>query len=139
VGLLGISALQLTSLKNSFSAVQRGDAAYLIAGMTDNMRANALGVENGLYDTDVLAAAGMPQSGNKTTPQAIAQYDYNVWQQSIERTFAFDDPLDKPEGRIDCPTTYNCIVEINWVDTRSDSSLQDSSGKRYKHLASVVF
>lgn len=138
VGLLGISALQLTSLKSGFSAVQRGDAAYLIASMTDNMRANSKGLEDGFYDTDNLTA-GTPYSGNKTSPLAIAQYDYDVWQIAIERTFAFDVETDKPEGRIDCPTTYNCIVEINWVDFRADSSLQNSSGKRYKHLASVVF
>lgn len=139
VGLLGISAMQLTSLKSSYSAVQRGEAAYLIAAMSDSMRANPLGVEEGFYHALTAIDPNPDTSAPKTTPQQIAVYDLESWQQSINQTFAFDDAADAPVGSIDCRTTYNCILEINWLDTRADSSLQDSSSKRYKHIASVVF
>ena len=139
VGLLGVSAMQVASLKSNYSAVQRGEAAYLISAMSDKMRANPEGVRRGFYDG---LGAGTPATGPRNTPQQVAQYDFDIWQQTINTTFNFDpaQPVTAPAGVINCPSTFNCILEINWTDTRAESQLQTQTNPpRYRHIASIVF
>ena len=132
--------MQVMSLKSSYSAVQRGEAAYLIAAMSDSMRANPDGVRRESYEG---LTPGTPATAPRTTPQQVAQYDFDVWHQAINATFPHDpsEPATAPTGTINCPIRWNCIIEITWMDSRAESQLQNELGTsaRYNHIVSVVF
>ena len=147
VGLLGIGAMQLTSLKNGHSAVQRGEAAFLVAAMTDRMRANTYGVYANQYHN--LIRSTVMQTGEISNSQERAQFDYDVWRNEIDRLF---NSSASPLGTINCVTTTNCVLEISWDDNRANSDLQneylklndnnatnDKTAPKYKHVVSVVF
>lgn len=147
VGLLGISAMQLTSLKNGHSAVQRGEAAFLVAAMTDRMRANTYAVYANHYHN--LTRSTVMQTGEISNAQERAQFDYDVWRNEIDQLF---NSSASPQGTINCLTTTNCVLEISWEDNRANSELQneylelndniaanDKTAPKYKHVVSVVF
>jgi type IV pilus assembly protein PilV len=81
VGLLGVAALQLTSLKNNQESYVRSQAAVLAADILDRMRSNQTGFNAGNYDmpTD---ATGFDQAGAAGTAAAA---DIAAWQAAINR------------------------------------------------------
>lgn len=68
VGLLGVAAMQVQALKGTSDGGQRGKAVWLAQEITERMRANPTGVENGDY---ILASISCPAS-----PPAKACSDY---------------------------------------------------------------
>jgi len=81
VGLLGVAALQLTTMKNNQESYVRSQATMLAADMLDRMRSNQVGFIAGNYDmaTD---ASGFDQAGASGTAAAD---DIAAWQASINR------------------------------------------------------
>ena len=53
VGLLGLSGLQIASLKGTTNAHARNVASLLVMDLSEHMRANPLGVAGAFYDNDV--------------------------------------------------------------------------------------
>jgi type IV pilus assembly protein PilV len=74
VGLLGVAAMQLTSLRNNYDAYVRSQAAMLAADLLDRMRANRDDALDGSY----VAALG-PFAGAGTTWQA----DIAAWKATL--------------------------------------------------------
>ena len=81
VGLLGVAALQLTSLKNNQESYVRSQAAMLAADMLDRMRSNQTGFNAGNYDM-ASDASGFDQVGATGT---VAAADVAAWQTMIDR------------------------------------------------------
>jgi type IV pilus assembly protein PilV len=81
VGLLGVAALQLTTLKNTQESYVRSQAALLAADMLDRMRSNQTGFNAGNYDMPN-DATGFDQAGATGT---VAAADVAAWQASINR------------------------------------------------------
>lgn len=76
VGLLGVAALQLTSLKGNQESYVRSQAAMLAADLLDRMRANQAGFRVGQYDSD------FDETGTAGT---VAEDDLAAWQTTIDR------------------------------------------------------
>ena len=57
VGLLGLSGLQIASVKGTNNAHSRNVATLLAFEIADRMRANQDGVDGGFYDNDVTCVA----------------------------------------------------------------------------------
>jgi type IV pilus assembly protein PilV len=139
VGLLGISAMQLTSMKSSYSAVQRGEAAILIAAMTDRMRANPLAFYNKTTIQEI--------EYNSLPNGSTAEKDLDAWKLEIDNTFGvYSGGASVAVGSVNCVTKVNCILQIQWNDPRTDATLNPdgkdhaSAGPyRYKHIVSVIF
>jgi type IV pilus assembly protein PilV len=81
VGLLGVAALQLTTLKNNQESYVRSQAAMLAADILDRMRSNQTGFNAGNYDM-ANDATGFDQAGTAST---VAAADIAAWQASINR------------------------------------------------------
>ncbi|SJM90508.1 Type IV pilus modification protein PilV [Crenothrix polyspora] len=119
VGLLGLAALQATSLRNNQSAFYYSQATQLAYDIADRMRAN------------VASAATYTVAGNANphdnclaiegcTPAEMAEHDLYEWYKAIQSTFPESvDTVSKIEvntvGGID---TYT--VTISWNDNRDD-------------------
>lgn len=139
VGLLGISAMQMTSMKSSYSAVQRGEAAILVAAMSDRMRANPLAFVN---------KATVPEIEYNLLPtDSRAKADVDIWKSEIDATFGVSSSgTSVAIGSVTCVTKVNCILQIQWNDPRTDAALNPDSEEhasantyRYKHIVSVIF
>ena len=139
VGLLGISAMQLTSLKSSYSAVQRGEAAILVSAMGERMRANPLAFFNKASENDIEYIT-LP-AGSR------AKMDFDEWAVNIDSTFGQNASGDSvAQGSVECISRVNCFLKIEWNDPRADTALSPdgenhslSSGYRYQHVVSVIF
>lgn len=77
VGLLGLAAVQATSLKNNQSAYFRSQATQLAYDITDRMRANKLGVA--ALDYNNKAQTNNDCNANACTPAQMAGYDLARW------------------------------------------------------------
>lgn len=140
VGLLGVAAMQATSLKSSYSAMQRGEAAILLAAMSDRMRANPKAFFNKASVSDI--------EYNALPTGSRAKTDLAIWKQDIDAIFGTDaqgNPV--AVGSVNCVTKVNCILQVSWNDSRADTALNPDEASRtpaantyrYKHVVSVIF
>ena len=115
VGLLGVAALQLTSLKNNQESYVRSQAAVLAADILDRMRSNQSGFNAGNYDmaTDT---SGFDQAGTASTAAAA---DIAAWQASINRLLPGSD--SDAAGRI-VRNGQVVTISIRWREREERST-----------------
>jgi type IV pilus assembly protein PilV len=109
-GLLGVAALQFTSLKASHGSATRTQAVYLAYDIIDRMRINT-------------TAAGEYQLGFDDTPTGttIAKKDLISWRQNI--TAALPGGSVSPTGSVNVDGTSHVItVSIKWDDSHAEAS-----------------
>lgn len=109
VGLLGLSGLQTTSLRNNHSAFLRSQATLLTHDIIDRMRANRGSAIDGNYNA-------VPSTSVSCTgicsPLQVAQMDVLNWVDYLER-------LPAGEGEIDVDGGNEiATVTVRWVDSR---------------------
>jgi len=114
IGLLGLAALQITSLRSNEMANMQTTATQLAYDITDRMRANPEGVANNEY---VLAGGATP-SGT-----SVAALDLIAWNQAI---------TELPGGRssiAQCDDTsvppcdgLTHVITVQWDESRAGAS-----------------
>lgn len=125
VGLLGIAALQLTTLRGNQEAYVRSQASVLAADILDRMRANPTAFRNGRYD--------VAYNGTGTASTRAGD-DLADWQQTINRTLPGG--VELAAGRIervfDAATRRHIVtVSIRWAERPpGDGTAVDSGGAR---------
>ncbi|GMT41575.1 MAG: hypothetical protein IEMM0001_2310 [bacterium] len=134
VGLLGIAALQMTSLQGSSNAEYRGRASDLAWSLADRMRANLPGIAGyasaiATNCTAPLAICAMVPGATDTsavtqcTPAQVAAYD--LWE--IRCSNGVRTAL--PGGTMLVTSTTNASgpianIQINWQTRTTDNSAQ---------------
>jgi len=87
IGLLGLAGLQASSLRNNNSAYMRTQATILANDMLDRLRANAVGLSAGSYNSVNTMSASTPSDPNcitsGCTTAQIVQYDIWNWGQNV--------------------------------------------------------
>lgn len=112
VGLLGVAALQTTSLRVNQSANFRSQATALAATMLDAMRANRAAVLRGEY---YAAFVDVACTAPAALPSAPAKRDLALWRQQIACA------LPDGKGAVRFPGDNKVIVAIRWTDARWSS------------------
>ncbi|MEE9346267.1 MAG: type IV pilus modification protein PilV [Methylococcales bacterium] len=79
IGMLGLSKLQLTSLRYNQNAYQRSIATQLAYDMTNRMRANASVVNSGAYHSPTAAQKTACLSTAGCSPTEMAAHDVYEW------------------------------------------------------------
>jgi type IV pilus assembly protein PilV len=108
VGLLGIAALYVTTLRSGGSAIARTQAVYLASDIADRIRANAKA--KGAYagagaNNDCMTAA--------CSREDMAAFDLDVWQTQITATLP--GPASGTVTFVDgTPATYT--IEVSWSE-----------------------
>ena len=105
IGLLGLGALQLNTMNNSFETYQRALVASIVEDMAARIRLNPVGAIQGEYfltppsDLDCGAYPANPDS-----PAPPSQYDLCEWHALIKglSTAADDTSVDAPLGAVGC-------------------------------------
>ena len=77
VGMLGLSGLQIASMKGTNNAHSRNVATNLAMELSDRMRANSAGVTGGFYENDVSCLISEPQCRTTSfcSPEQITRLD----------------------------------------------------------------
>lgn len=118
VGLLGVAALQLTTLRNNQEAYVRTQASILAGYILDRIRANPQGFANDEYsniDFNGTGAAG-----------TISGADLERWQAEIDRMLPGG--AENAAGRLErVPGTNLITVTIRWSE-REDRALGEDAG-----------
>ena len=106
IGLLGIAAMQLTSLRSNHSSSLRSQATLLAYDIVDRMRANQNAANNGAYDIALSAtAAGGTVAGD----------DLVRWKQNLTNTL----PAGKGAvARSGAGSATKFTVTVQWDDSR---------------------
>lgn len=112
IGLLGLSGLQTSSLRNNHSAFLRSQATLLATDIMDRMRANRDAATGGDYDIDYGATPTAVTCTGSCTAVAVAQMDVDEWIDYVER-------LPGGEGDINVDAAGIAEIKIRWVDARN--------------------
>jgi type IV pilus assembly protein PilV len=109
IGLLGVAALQLTSLRNNHSSAMRTQATFLAYDIIDRMRANREAALAGQYD---VAIDGEGEAGT------VAGDDIVAWKENIANTLpAIDNEGDTELANGSIARNGNVFtVTIRWAD-----------------------
>jgi type IV pilus assembly protein PilV len=84
IGVLGVSGMQLASLKGNQGAYHRSQANFIAADILDRMRANSDGFENGNYNGIDTSSSSASKPACIISPAgcnsaAVATYDIYEW------------------------------------------------------------
>jgi type IV pilus assembly protein PilV len=107
IGLLGLAGLQMRTLRNSQSALERGVAVMETHAIADAMRADRLSATTSPYVYNLAINAPAPAAGATFASQALAG-----WRANLLALLG-----DEATGSVDCNGAL-CVVVIRWNDSR---------------------
>jgi type IV pilus assembly protein PilV len=105
IGLLGLAGLQLRTLRNNESSLERGVAVVEIHAIADAMRADRVNARNGMFDLAIAAAA---PTGTTFREVVLAS-----WRANLLSALGPD-----ATGSVDCNDT-DCTIVVQWNDERA--------------------
>jgi type IV pilus assembly protein PilV len=123
VGLLGVAALQLSTVRNNYDAYIRSQAAVLASDMLDRMRANR---ESALGDPSPYAVTFGTPTGTGTQ----AASDIRDWKSTLRTQLANGDgaitvtQIAAPAGPGVAVPRAIVTITIQWGERESDDPLQ---------------
>lgn len=125
IGLLGIAALYLDSLRAGRTAIFRTQAVNLAADMADRIRSNraaGLDYDAAYTDTPVEVAACATTAG--CTPQELALSDLALWKAAIAVAL----PGGGGQVQVTAPAaageTTSYVVTVRWSEVGADQPLE---------------
>ena len=114
IGLLGLAALQTTSLRSNQMASMRTTATQLAYDMSDRMRANPVGVAAGEY---VLAGGATP------TGTSIGALDLIAWNQAVVALPGGRTSITQCDGTSVPPCDgVTHVITVQWDEMRTGAS-----------------
>ena len=121
IGLLGLAALQTTSLQYNTGSYYRTQATFLAYDILDRMRANSTAVANaGVYDieTSTLASSFLTSTDpacdtSSCNPASIAAYDLGKWYKRMSLTLP---GASTNLATIDIDATKKATIVIRWME-----------------------
>ena len=115
IGVIGISALQNVSLRNSHSAMLRSQATTLSLDILDRMRANREGAVGGAYDLNYGGSVTNPGCTSNCSEAQVAQRDLDEWRFLIER-------LPGGDSAVSVTAAGLAVVQVRWADNRDSAA-----------------
>jgi type IV pilus assembly protein PilV len=112
-GLLGIAAMQATTLRNSQSASARSEATVATYAILERMRANYAVAANGGYDLAAMTCT-------PPTPTDLVTRDQHDWIESMQASMG-----DSACGQIEKCGGDKCTITIRWNDSRGSGKAAD--------------
>jgi type IV pilus assembly protein PilV len=121
IGLLGLAALQTTSLQFNTGSYYRTQATFLAYDIIDRMRANSVGVIAGNYNVTTPTAAATAKAdttvcttGCNTTD--LAKYDVGQWYKRMEAVLPGSTSPTSNYALISRNASNVVTISINWVE-----------------------
>lgn len=108
IGLLGLAGLQLMSLRNSQSAMERSVGLVQSYSIIEAIRADADSAKNGRFNIDL---------NGRVTGNTFPAHALGLWRDQLELNLGAS-----ATGSVNCTSTI-CTVTVQWDDSRgSDGS-----------------
>lgn len=129
IGLLGLSAMQTTSIRFTYDSYLRTQSSFLADDLFDRMRANP--TIN--YDDETQSTATNCVTTN-CDANTIMQYDYTKWNEKIDELFPNSEVTVTPSADLN---TYT--ITFLW-DSRTDDGTQvgaDDQRKTFTYEARI--
>lgn len=104
IGLLGVATLQLHTLRNNQSSLERSAAITQSYSIADAMRADKIAATGGAFN--ITLAASAPTASDFATA-ALAQ-----WRQNLVRDLG-----EGATGSVNC-AGFTCTIVVQWNDQR---------------------
>lgn len=139
LGLLGLAALLMVSVKTNHSAYLRTQASFLAQSMADRMRANSRSIWEGTYDGNYPIASGSTPGCDDTAPCSysdVAARDKGIWSGQLK------DSLPAGSGNITCernssvsvtnfagrpPYDGLCTIKLSWSESSLDAGASNNT------------
>ncbi len=115
IGLLGLSGLQTTGLRNNYSAFLRSQATLVTSDVLDRMRANRDAARDGDYDINYGATPTHVTCTGNCSKTQVAQMDVELWRAYVDR-------LPAGEGQVSVTAGGLAEVKVRWADARDVSN-----------------
>lgn len=113
IGLLGVAALQMRSLRNNFDALMRSHASALADDIADRMRSNSGAVRRASGDSDYESEFGPPPKADADAPRALL--DVIEWKQTLAARLPAGDGeivVAEDSGRV--------TIRVRWGERSED-------------------
>lgn len=123
IGILGLTALQGVSMKNTTSANSRSTASMLARDMADRMRANQAALLDGKYDNLTVVPTNPNCEVNTCSSDDTAKYDYWRWNQDVANTLPMGKGvvcLDSTPNDGASPASHECDLAKSAVKDLSN-------------------
>ncbi len=118
IGLLGLTGLQTTGLRNNHSAFMRSQAVAFAYDALDRMRSNrdqAILGPSSAYNTNFGTSVSTINCASNCTSSQVAQYDLAEWKTEVAR-------LPAGQGEISIDAANKATVSVRWADNRGGST-----------------
>jgi len=143
IGLLGVAAMQATSIKLSHEAHLRSQASLLAYDIADRMRANPTSAIANAYDGDYTGTSSLDTgcrnagAGGACNTGRITTLDLNNWDFKLGQTFP--GVLARIRTAVTQGQTIATITLV-WIDTDEDEAVTDNNAvnNRTFTLRSVI-
>jgi type IV pilus assembly protein PilV len=119
IGLLGVAALQLTSLRSNTSSSYRSQATFLAYDIADRMRANRQAARAGGY----LIAFGDTLPATTTT---VAEADLVAWKNRVNAGTVLPAGADAEIAWADAASGV-VAIRVRWSDSHGDAQLAQAA------------
>ena len=114
IGLLGLAGLQMRTLRNSASSMERGIAVMETHAIADTMRADRDDAMAGDYD---IALGGDAPGGTSFSDVVLSS-----WLENLTASLG-----EGAQGRVDCNGGALCEIESQWNDSRASGGEETHS------------
>lgn len=148
VGMLGLSGLQIASMKGTNNAHSRNVATMLAMELSDRMRANSAGVTGGFYENDVTCSSTEAQckSASFCSPEQVARIDVQqvmcgVLKSGIKEGGAANllpNGLLTVDHATDCDATLNHDDETNITVSWSEFNVHQDQASSTQALSITI-
>ena len=119
IGLLGLAALQNTSIKLSFDSYVRTQASFLAYDLIDRIRANPSALRYTLRPTDNPARKDCFAGNAECSPNDLRQFDLYYWKQSVNQVLpnaSIEITFDEPQNQYQMKLTWSDRIENDVAD-----------------------
>lgn len=121
VGLLGLSATQMMSMKNGNSAQQRYMATLAAHDIAERMRANPAGVDQGSYDGTVKGSESGDSNCSGCSAAELATMDKREWGRLIETNLpSGSGEISRNSGKV--------TVTVKWKEQHTGENYGGADG-----------
>ena len=121
IGLLGLSGLQTSSLRNNHSAFLRSQATVTINAIIDRMRANRDSAAAGDYDIVYGATPSASACASGCSATDVANKDLGHWRSYVERLPGGQGEVQVIALTIGGVTYDTAEVKVSWLDQRDQA------------------
>jgi type IV pilus assembly protein PilV len=124
IGLLGLSGLQTSSLRNNHSAFLRSQATVATNSIIDRMRANRDSAAAGDYDIVYTATPTASTCSSGCSTADVAEKDLTLWRAYIGRLPGGQGQIQVSTVTISGVAYETAEIKVRWLDARDQAGTQ---------------